>query len=121
MAQFLTGIIPVKIGTSRFKKILEPSSNKLSSQIRICKMCTIGEPEDEVHFLCSCTLFISLRKPLFDVAMKCNVDFQSFFNTDKLIWLINNRYRYLVVSCMAKKKQCTFFCEITLYYYVSPL
>ena len=36
MAQFLTGILPLKIETGSFKKI--------------CEMCTIGEPEDEKHF-----------------------------------------------------------------------
>ena len=53
-------------------------------------MCTLNEPEDEIHLLCSCTLYISLRKPLFDEAIKFNVEFQSFSNTNKFIWLINN-------------------------------
>ena len=74
MAQFLilTGILPLKIETGRFKKIRDTSSGKLRcliSQERICEMCTLNEPEDEIHFLCSCTLYISFRKPLFDEAI----------------------------------------------------
>ena len=63
MAQFLTGILPLKIENGLFKEILDLSSNKLrclNSQERICEMCTIGEPEDEIHFLSSCTLYMSL-------------------------------------------------------------
>ena len=56
-------------------------------------MCTLNESADEIHFLCSCTLYISFRKPLFDEAIKLNVDFQSFSNTNKFIWLITNNLR----------------------------
>ena len=94
MVQFLTGILPLKIETGRFKKIWDTSSGKLrylNSQERICEMYTLSEPEDKIHFLCSsCTLYISFRKLLFDKAINFNVDFQSFSNTNKLIWLITN-------------------------------
>ena len=86
MVQFLTGILLLKIETGRYKKIRDPSSCKLrclNNQERICEMCTmtIGEP-DETHCLCSCTRYISLRKPLFDEAIQFNVDFQLFSNTE---------------------------------------
>ena len=45
MAQFLTGILPLKIETGRFKKIRDTSSGKLrclNSQERICEMCTLN-------------------------------------------------------------------------------
>ena len=88
MAQFLAGILPLKIETGRFKKIRDTSSDKLrclNGQERICEMCTLNEPEDEIHFLCSCTLYLSFRKPFFDKAINFNVDFQSFSNTNKFI------------------------------------
>ena len=88
MAQFLTGILPLKIETGRFKKIRDTLSGKLrclNSQERISEMCTLNEPEDEIHILCSCTLYISFRKLLFDKAINFNVDFQSFSNTNKFI------------------------------------
>ena len=99
MAQFLTGILPLNIETGRFKKIRDASSGKLrwlNSQERICEMCTLNEPEDEIHFLCSCTLYISFKRPLFDEATKFNIEFQSLPNTKKIIWLINNIWREVV-------------------------
>ena len=104
MAQFLTGILPLKIETGRFKKIRDTSSGKLrclNSQERICEMCTLNEPEDEIHFLCSCTLYISFRKPLFDEAIKFNVELQSLSNNNKFIWLINNIWREVVNFLLA--------------------
>ena len=104
MAQFLTGILPLKIETGRFKKIRDTSSGKLrclNSQERICEMCTLNEPEDEIHFLCSCTLYISFRKPLFDEAIKFNVEFQSLSNNNKFMWLINNIWREIVNFLLA--------------------
>ena len=100
MAQFLTGILPLKIETGHFKKIRYTSSGKLrclNSQERICEICTLNEPEDEIHFLCSCTLYISFRKPLFDEAIR----FQSLSNTNKFIWLINNIWREVVNFLLA--------------------
>ena len=95
MAHFLTDILLLKIEIGRFKKIRDTSSGKLrclNSQERICEMCTLNELEDAIHLLCSCTLYISFRKPLFDEAIKFNVDSQSFSNTNKLFWLINNNW-----------------------------
>ena len=45
-------------------------------------MCVIIEPEDLLHFLCSCTLYISLRKTRFNEAIKSNAAFQSFSHTN---------------------------------------
>ena len=104
MAQSLTGILPLKIETGRFKKIRDTSSGKLlclNSLERICEMCTLNESEDEIHFLCSCTLNISFRKPLFDKAINFNVDFQSFSNTNKFIWLTTNNCRGVVNFLLA--------------------
>ena len=73
-------------------------------------MCTLNEPEDEIHFLCLCrpTLYISLRKPLFDEAIKFSVDFQSFSNTNKFIWIINNNWRD-VINVLLAELQVYFF------------
>ena len=104
MSQCLTGILPLKIETGGFKKIRDTSSGKLrclNSQERICEMCTLNEPENKIHFLCSCTLYISFRKPLFDKAINFNVDFQSFSNTNKFIWLITNNWRDVVNLLLA--------------------
>ena len=63
MAQFLTGILPLKTETGRFKGIRDPSTDKLrclNSQERICEMCAVGEPEDVIHVLCLCTLGLYL-------------------------------------------------------------
>ena len=38
---------------------------------------------------------------LFDEAIQFNVDFQSFSNTDKFIWLINNNWRDVVKFFLA--------------------
>ena len=62
----------LKNETGRFKKIRDTSSGKLrclNSQEIICEMCTLNESDDEIRFLCSCTLYISFTKPLFDEAI----------------------------------------------------
>ena len=85
MAQFLTGILSLKIKIGRFKKIRDPSSGELrclNNQERICEMCTINDF-------------------FFDEAIQFNVDFQSFSNIAKFIWLINNNWRDVVNILLA--------------------
>ena len=57
-AQFRHGILPLKIETGRFQN--------LDIQERLCEFCSLGEVEDEIHFLCVCTLYSDIRINLYD-------------------------------------------------------
>ena len=80
-AQFRLGILPIKIETGRF------SRQELEN--RTCDVCTSGEIEDEVHFLCICLGYSVERTYLFDKAKAKNDNFNNLQDVDKLIYLMN--------------------------------
>ena len=53
LAQFRSGILPLKIETGRFKN--------LDVSERLCELCDLEEIEDEMHFLCVCPLYRNER------------------------------------------------------------
>lgn len=54
MAQFRTGILPLRVETGKFTNV------KLEECV--WKVC-----EDEKHFLCKCSLYDTLRISLYDI------------------------------------------------------
>ena len=57
---------------------------------RTCKNCFSEEIEDETHFLCVCTKFITKRNILFNLVAKKYPRFSSLSNESKLIFLLSN-------------------------------
>ncbi len=47
------GVLPLAIETGRFKSI--------PLEERVCVLCNINVIEDEMHMLCTCTLYQHLR------------------------------------------------------------
>ena len=84
-AQFRLGILPLKIESGRFKR--QPLAE------RICENCTLNEIEDEIHFLCKCPLYSSLRFALFKKATELSERFNFLSEDDKFLFLMNNMWR----------------------------
>ena len=71
LAQLRCGILPLEIETGRWSGI--------AVENRICKLCNVGETEDELHFLFRCAHYIEERQAFYsDVAP----DIPDFVNSD---------------------------------------
>ena len=75
MAQFRTGILPLKIETGRF--------SNLAVEQRLCEFCPL-HVEDEFHFLFQCTLYEDYRKSLLDKILTDMPDFNDLSKENKL-------------------------------------
>ena len=67
MAQFRSGILPLKIETGRYTNI--------PWQFRICELCDMDDVEDEFHFMMCCTRYNNERSSLFSTASNEYTDF----------------------------------------------
>ena len=56
---------------------------------RLCKCCTYGVVEDEVHFALSCPLYNGLRTELFAKINSQNINFKLLNDNQKFIWLMS--------------------------------
>ena len=53
MAKLHSGVLPIKIETSRFDNI--------ALEDRVCEVCNLNEIEDELHLNCKCELYNEIR------------------------------------------------------------
>ena len=58
LAQFRAGILPIEIELGRYRNV--------PAEQRLCPLCTLGEPEDECHFVFRCEHFANLRTIMFN-------------------------------------------------------
>ena len=78
-----------KLRLSNHKLMIEIGRHmKLSKEDRICEICH-SEVEDEIHFLTKCSLFDSLRKPLFDKCRELRPQFDFYPNKEKFIYMMS--------------------------------
>ena len=82
LAQFRSGILPLKIETGRFQNI--PIDK------RICTLCNQDSIEDEIHFLLECDFYSSERQNLFRSAEANHENFSEIENDVKLTILMND-------------------------------
>ena len=85
LAQFRSGILPLRIETGRFRN--------LKVEERICLLCNNDKIEDEYHFLCECSLFYEFRNPLFDAATRENSLFPDMSKPNQFIYLVKTLWR----------------------------
>ena len=92
LSKFRCGVLPLKIETGRYCGI--------SVENRLCEFCNKNEIENELHFLCNCTLYDDLRKILYDTTTTkyphfsdlgvteqfCLLNKHEQLNTSKYIW-----------------------------------
>ena len=76
LAQFRTGILPLKVETGRFQQ--------LPVEDRTCDFCLGSQIEDEKHFLFGCSLYNSIRDPLFGKVCVMYPEFSTLHPTDKI-------------------------------------
>ena len=58
LAQFRLGVLPLAIDTGRFKSI--------PVKERVCVLCNMNAIEDEMHMLCTCTLYQPIRIEMYN-------------------------------------------------------
>ncbi len=84
-SQFRHGILPLKIETGRFQK--------LSVEARCCEYCTDNAIEDEMHFICTCSLYNEIRIHLFTRAQESNILFNNLSVKEKFIYLLKRKWK----------------------------
>ena len=84
LSRFRSGCLPLHIETGRYAKPKVPLNE------RICKFCTEGNVEDEMHFLLHCEFYSDIRRQLLLKANLINTDFNAFSTKDKFIFIMNN-------------------------------
>ncbi len=87
MAQFRIGILPLHIETGRLrdKRINE----------RVCLLCTSGEVENELHFLCVCTTYSNYKPNLYSIVN--NDNFLNMSNDEKFVFLLKFKWKYVCI------------------------
>ena len=88
ISQFRFGILPLRIETGRWYRGIDIEQ-------RLCEICRNGDIEDEIHFLIKCNVYSHARNRLFEKCLTKNVNFMSFDDQDKLIFIANNMERDL--------------------------
>ena len=74
---------PLRIETGRY------GAHRIDRSLRICKLCSIGEVEDEEHFLLRCKRFEQQRKGLMEKVIEGCVNFANLSHPDQTFYLLN--------------------------------
>ena len=72
---------PIRLDTGRFER------SELLADQRLCQQCSLGVPEDEVHFTLEWSKNSILREMLLRYT---NASFQTLNSTEKLKYLLND-------------------------------
>ena len=105
-AIFRCGVAPLIIETGRFEN--------LRIEERIC--CFWSDfIEDETHVLLNCPFYYDFRGNLFTVAKGYTVDFMSFNNEEKIMFLFSNEnmIRICAKTCLQilKRRRNSLYCK----------
>ena len=76
LAQFRSGILPLKIETGRYQNI--------PPEFRLCIMCDRDVIEDESHFMFHCQLYDNIRQKLYGKIEDIYPGFQNCADCEKL-------------------------------------
>ena len=87
-AQFRAGILPLEIEVGRYRNALLKD--------RICKLCTLNIVEEEIHFLCDCTKYVTIRNILYVKIANTNPLFQDMESFDKFVYLMSNHEAIII-------------------------
>lgn len=84
LAQFRTGILPLRIETGRFRNVKDTVTGRLRRldiNERKCELCKEDQIEDEIHFVCKCKIYNDLRNELYN---KAELQLNSFSDLDNV-------------------------------------
>jgi hypothetical protein len=87
VAQFRFGILPLQLETGRYSNI--------SIEERLCTLCDTNSIEDEIHFLCSCPLYVNERNILYDKVKVCIDNFENMSTDEKFCSIVKSCQKYL--------------------------
>lgn len=80
---------------------------------RLCKKCCYNQVEDEVHFLCDCSLYNSERDTFFNYVKNMVPSFGCLSSADKMVWLMTCENKDIiqkladyVYACFKLRKIC---------------
>ena len=99
LAQFRTGILPLRIETGRYQLKKDPNTEsfrKLSVKERTCLICNAGDIENDTHFLCKCSAYEIPRLNLYSIIEKNFSNFQKMSDEDKLNIILKSHDKELV-------------------------
>ena len=87
-SQLRAGILPLQIEVGRYRNI--PLGE------RLCTLCNNGEVEDELHFVCSCSMYSEFRETLYDHGRMYFPDFDNLDVTTKFVVLMSNCQKQMI-------------------------
>ena len=99
MAQFRTGILPLRIETGRYQLKKDPNTEsfrKLNVEEKTCLMCNTGDIENETYFLCKCSAYEIPRHNLYNIIEKTFLNFRKMSDEDKLSIILKSHDKELV-------------------------
>ena len=86
IAQFRTSAHRLHIETGRFGH----NNTYVPPDRRLCECCSMGQTEDEFHFLIECPKYLPLRTELFSSAGELNKYFDRYSPELKFVWIMSN-------------------------------
>jgi len=113
LSQFRCGILPLRIETGRYTHTKDQTTGNLRTlkpDERICQLCNNGV-EDEIHFLCNCTLYDENREVVYCAASALNPNFNQLNTEQRFIYLLQNCYKptsKYITSCWNIRKEKLF-------------
>ena len=99
LAQFRTGVLPLRIETGRYQLKKDPNTEsfrKLNVEERTCLICNTGDIENEIHFLCKCSAYEIPRHNLYNIIEKHFPNFRKMSDEDKLSIILKSNDKELV-------------------------
>ena len=84
IAQFRTGILPLRVETGRYQHI--------PPEDRLCLLCDLNVVEDEYHMLYSCKCYDRLRRDLFEKVKLQILNFEILLNKEKTCILMQENF-----------------------------
>ena len=74
---------------------------------RVCELCGDNKVEDEIHFLCTCTVYANMRVKLYRRPLSTHGDFLLWTDQQKFCYLMENESHevanYLENACNLRK------------------
>ena len=98
IAQLRTGILPLRIESGRFNNIKDPITGKLRklrADERLCQFCNSGNIEDEIHFICTCSVYNDIREKMFMECSEKVPEFRQFSTKEKFIHIMTKDIKIL--------------------------
>ena len=96
LAQFRTGILPLRLETGRFHNARDHTTGKirkLAVHERTCLICYSDYVEDEFHFVFNCNKYSLPRLFLFQQISAIKPDFLFVSDVEKLNYMLNHQYK----------------------------